>query len=126
MSYSCPKPCRQLSGPFPIARSEWDMKQNAHFCPECQHDYVSANLKYPEPPPYVAQYQCVPCAPPPPPSPPKKLCHCTQSAAPPQPQIVVPPTHPHHAPPHPKPHVPVKPTTITKTVCHQVPVTYYH
>jgi len=46
MAYRC-NPCRHTSAPFPIARSEWDMKQNAYFCPDCQHDYTLATNKYP-------------------------------------------------------------------------------
>ena len=49
MAYRC-NPCRHTSAPFPIARSEWDMKQNAYFCPDCQSDYTLATNKYPNPP----------------------------------------------------------------------------
>jgi hypothetical protein len=49
MAYRC-NPCRHTSAPFPIARSEWDMKQNAHFCPDCQTDYTVSTNKYPNHP----------------------------------------------------------------------------
>jgi hypothetical protein len=46
MAYRC-NPCRHTSAPFPIARSEWDMKQNNYFCPDCSGDYTLSTNKYP-------------------------------------------------------------------------------
>lgn len=57
MAYRC-NPCRHTSAPFPIARSEWDMKQNAYFCPDCQCDYTLATNKYPNPPPPKGNCNC--------------------------------------------------------------------
>ena len=60
MAYRC-NPCRHTSAPFPIARSEWDMNQNAYFCPDCQCDYTLATNKYPNPPPPKGNCGCKPC-----------------------------------------------------------------
>ena len=110
MAYRC-NPCRHTSAPFPIARSEWDMKQNAHFCPDCQSDYTLSTHKYPNPPPprgNCGNCGCKPCCCRPlcdykPHHPPTKMDPCF----PPHPAIVSPPpcnikpcVRPHPAPPH--------------------------
>jgi hypothetical protein len=57
MAYRC-NPCRHTSAPFPIARSVWDMHQNAYFCPDCVDDYTLSTNKYPNPPPPKGNCGC--------------------------------------------------------------------
>lgn len=111
MAYRC-NPCRHTSAPFPIARSEWDMKQNTHFCPDCQNDYTLATNKYPNPPPPQGNCNCGcrPCCC-------RKLCNYhpqkpplhLDPCFPPHPAVV-----PHHpvVPPHVVPHHPVVPHPV--------------
>lgn len=119
MAYRC-NPCRHTSAPFPIARSEWDMKQNAYFCPDCQSDYTLSTNKFPNhPPPFpICGSGCKPscCRP---------LCGYNiqkppvhmdpcfpphPAVQPPHPHPVVPPHHPVH--PVPPPHHPVVPHPV--------------
>lgn len=117
MAYRC-NPCRHTSAPFPIARSEWDMKQNAHFCPDCQSDYTLATNKYPNPPsPKSSNCGCKPCY--------CKKCDFGHQGSlihvgpcfPPHPAVVPPhvvPVHPHPVVPHPVvPHNPISPPHVT-------------
>jgi hypothetical protein len=132
MAYRC-NPCRHTSAPFPIARSEWDMKQNAYFCPDCQCDYTLATNKFPNPPPPKGNCGCGckpccckpacdfkpirppigvdPCFPPHPSSVPGCLIKpCTNGGGGcgphPMPPHVVPNNHPHPVPPGHHPVVP--------------------
>lgn len=87
MAYRC-NPCRHTSAPFPIARSEWDMKQNAYFCPDCQCDYTLATNKYPNPPPpkgNCGNCGCKPCC-----------CRPLCDYKPPRPQMHMDPCFPPH------------------------------
>lgn len=86
MAYRC-NPCRHTSAPFPIARSEWDMKQNAYFCPDCQCDYTLATNKYPNPPPPKGNCGCgcKPCC-----------CRPLCDYKPPRPQMHMDPCFPPH------------------------------
>ena len=110
MAYRC-NPCRHTSAPYPIARSEWDMKQNAYFCPDCQHDYTLSTNKYPNHPSPLGNCHCgcKPCCCKPmcsfnPLKPPTHLHPCF----PPTPNV--PPHHlPHHGPVPPHHHGPVPP-----------------
>jgi hypothetical protein len=101
MAYRC-NPCRHTSAPFPIARSEWDMKQNNHFCPDCQSDYILSTIKYPNPPSPRGNCNCgcKPCCCKPacdykPPAPPIRVNPCY----PPHPAVINHPVHPHHCGP---------------------------
>lgn len=139
MAYRC-NPCRHTSAPFPIARSEWDMKQNAYFCPDCQNDYTLSTNKYPNPPPPKGNCGCGckpcccrplcdykpprplvhmdPCFPPHPAvSPPACLIKpCLRPQPPHMPDVpphIVPPNH-HPVIPHPVvPHNPISPPHVT-------------
>lgn len=109
MAYRC-NPCRHTSAPFPIARSEWDMKQNAHFCPDCQNDYIISTQKYPNHPSPQGNCNCgcQPCCCRPACNIQKPILHPTVNPCfPPHPAIP-----PHVVPPHPvPPHVvPAHPT----------------
>lgn len=86
MAYRC-NPCRHTSAPFPIARSEWDMKQNHHFCPDCQSDYTLSTNKYPNPPEPKGNCSCgcKPCC-----------CRPACDYKPPAPPIHVNPCYPPH------------------------------
>ena len=98
MAYRC-NYCRHTSAPFPIARSEWDMKQNNHFCPDCQHNYTLATNKYPNHPSPVklCNCGCKPCC-----------CRSACSFKPYMPIKNVDHCHPPHPSVHPHPH-PVHP-----------------
>ena len=136
MAYRC-NPCRHTSAPFPIARSVWDMHQNAYFCPDCVGDYTLSTNKYPNPPPPKGNCGCGckpcccrplcdykprkplmgvdPCFPPHPAvSPPECLIRPHPHLVPPHvgPHPVPPPNHP--VVPHPVvPHKPVSPPHVT-------------
>lgn len=121
MAYRC-NPCRHTSAPFPIARSEWDMHQNAYFCPDCQRDYTLATNKYPNPPPPKGNCGCgckPCCCRPMCESKPLKPLVGMDPCFPPHPSVVPSclikprvnggcgPHHPHH--PHPGNHHPIPP-----------------
>lgn len=133
MAYRC-NPCRHTSAPFPIARSEWDMKQNARFCPDCQCDYILSTNKYPNPPSPKGNCNCG-CKPccckpicnlKPHIKPPMKVGPCF----PPHPGVSSDPScfQPHHcnSKHHPVIPHPVKPPPPAHQPAHHYPVVPYH
>ena len=135
MAYRC-NPCRHTSAPFPIARSEWDMKQNAYFCPDCQSDYTLATNKFPNPPPPKGNCGCgcKPCCCRPlcdykPHKPPMGVDPCF----PPHPGVVSPPAcvikphvHGGGCGPHPHPIIPGHPNPLPPHPIHPHPVPPNH
>jgi hypothetical protein len=133
MAYRC-NPCRHTSAPFPIARSEWDMKHMQHFCPDCIGDYTLSTNKFPNAPTPMGNCNCgcKPCCCRPmcgykPPKPPTHMDPCF----PPHPGVVSPPAcsikpcvKPQHhiQPPHvvPPAHHPVVPPAHHPVVPHPV------
>ena len=139
MAYRC-NPCRHTSAPFPIARSEWDMMQNAYFCPDCQNDYTTQVNKYPNPPPPKGNCGCgcKPCCC-------RNLCDYKPKKAPthmdpcfpPHPAVVPaclikpcvhhhPPTPPHYPPYPPHPNLPKNHPVVPHPVIPHNPVSPPH
>jgi hypothetical protein len=131
MAYRC-NPCRHTSAPFPIARSEWDMKQNAYFCPDCQSDYTLATNKYPNPPAPKGNCgcSCKPCCCRPlcdykPYKPLSHLDHCFPPHPSVSPPCVIKPSVkpiPPHIVPHPHPIVPSNHPVVPHPVVPNQPI----